>query len=79
VITEALDFLRGRKSSYQTTFRNPPGEAVLQDLAHFCRAYLSTFNPDPYIAARMDGRREVFLRIQQHLNLTDDQLYQLLK
>jgi hypothetical protein len=48
---------------------------VLADLAKFCRAHQSTFHPDTHVAARLDGRREVWLRITQHLNLTTDDLY----
>lgn len=29
------------------------------------------------MAGRLDGRREVFLRIQQHLQLSDDDLWSL--
>lgn len=50
---------------------------VLSDLARFCRAHSSTGHADPHIAARLDGRREVWLRIQNHLRLTDDELWQL--
>jgi hypothetical protein len=51
---------------------------VLADLAKFCRANQSTFHPDPHVAARLDGRREVWLRISQHLNLSTDDLYDVL-
>jgi hypothetical protein len=49
-------------------------QMVLADLAKFCRANRSTFHPDPHVAARLDGRREVWLRITQHLNLSTDDL-----
>ena len=70
-------FLRSRRQAYITVFAGPAGEAVLKDLARFCRANRSTFNPDPYLAARLDGRRECWLRIMEHVNLTEDQLYKL--
>ncbi len=69
--------LQRRSKAYQTVFAGPVGELVLADLAKFCRAYTPTFHKDARIAARLDGRREVFLRIQKHLNLTDDQLWAL--
>lgn len=69
-----IDFLRGRKRAYQLTFNTPMGEDVLIDLAKFCRAGESTFHPDPRVAAALDGRREVWLRIQQHLHLSSEQL-----
>lgn len=52
-------------------------EEVLADLAKFCRANQSTFHADPRVHAVAEGRREVWLRITQHLNLTDDQLWRM--
>ncbi len=75
--TRAVSFLLSRRGDYQAVFRNPRGEKVLEDLARFCRAHKSTAHADPYIAARLDGRREVFLRIQEHLRLSDDELWRL--
>jgi len=74
---ESQSFLAARRDAYKATYLNPPGQRVLKDLAKFCRALESTFNPDPHIAAKLDGRREVFLRIQSHLQLTDDELWSL--
>ena len=67
-------FLSTRAYRYKRAFLNPNGHRVLTDLARFCRAEKSTFHVDPYMAARLDGRREVWLRIKDHLQLTDDQL-----
>lgn len=77
---EAKEFLRSRALSYKRTFAPDDADntAVLKDLAKFCRALESTFHPDPRIAAQLDGRREVFLRIQQHLQLSTEQLWALL-
>lgn len=77
--TKALEFLRGRRRSYQLTFSSPAGNEVLLDLAEFCRANVTTFHPDPRVAAQLDGRREVWLRIQQHLHLSGEQLMELYK
>ena len=38
---------------------------------------MSTFNKDPRVQANLDGRREVWLRIQEHLMLTNDEIYEL--
>lgn len=72
----AILFLRDRKRSYYLVFRSPAGREVLKDLARFCRADRSTFHEDPRVAAALDGRREVFLRIQQHLNLSPEELFE---
>lgn len=76
-IDKAKDWLLFRGQCYQQTFNGPRAEVVLKDLAKFCRAHTSTGHKDPYIAARLDGRREVFLRIQAHLKLSDDDLWKL--
>lgn len=58
--------------------QQPASVDVLIDLARFCRANETTFVPkDRDAALVLAGRREVFLRIQQHLNLTNDQLFAL--
>lgn len=73
--TEVQGFLRERKNAYQQMANQPAGQQVLADLADFCRAYASCFHEDPRIHARLEGRRDVWLRIQAHLKLSDDQLY----
>lgn len=69
-----LEFMRGRKRDYVFAFTTQAGQRVLQDLAEFCRADETCFDPDPRVHAAKEGRREVWLRIQQHLNLTPSQL-----
>src|SRR5437016_3602967 len=65
------------RAAYRRAFGHYAGQAVLIDLAKFCRAERSCFDPDPRIHAVLEGRREVFLRIQSHLRLTPEQLYAL--
>ena len=73
-MSEARDFLRTRQQAYRQTFAGEYSRKVLTDLAKFCRANESTFNPDPRMEGVLQGRREVWLRISKHLNLTDEQL-----
>ena len=75
--SRAVDYIRSRKRTYQLAFGTPAGQDVLMDLAKFCRANASTFHEDPRLHAVLEGRREVWLRIANHLNLTTDQLYAL--
>ena len=70
-------FLRRRRTAYVQTFCSPVGEEVLRDLAPFCHAHKSTFHPDPRIHGVLEGRREVWLRIQHHIQLSDDALWKL--
>lgn len=76
---DIFSFLHNRKQAYQLTFQThqPANVVVLDDLFRFCRGRESTFHPDPRVAANLDGRREVLLRILNHLNLSEEQLAQL--
>lgn len=75
IIDSAMRLLRHRAHAYRVTFTGPHAEHVLADLARFCRACESTFHPDPRAHAVAEGRREVWLRLQHHLKLTDDDLW----
>lgn len=70
-------FLR-RRSAYKNTFNTSEGKQVLADLRRFCRATLPSADVDNvHTTYLLEGRREVFLRIQTHLQLTDDDIYNL--
>ena len=79
---KALDKLRIQKQSY-LQFKSVAGIPFLRDLANFCRANETclvkdkTGKVDPLLTAVLEGRREVWLKIQQHFNLTPTQLLQL--
>lgn len=77
VVEAARRFLMRRRYAYQTTFKGPLADEVLRDLAQFCRANRSTFHEDARAHALAEGRREVWLRIANHLNMTPEQLWQL--
>lgn len=76
---KARSLLQGRATAYKLTFNGQAADAVLRDLARFCRAHKSTYHPDPHLSAKLDGRREVWLRIANHLNLSEEQLWDLYK
>lgn len=73
-VEDALRFLQERKTAYQLAFGGPAGTAVLEDLAPFCRANTPCWDPDPRVHALLEGRREVWLRIQNHLSLNAEEL-----
>lgn len=76
ILGKTLDFIRRRKQNYQMAFLSgSAGQEVLIDLARFCRANETCFHADPRMHAVAEGRREVWLRIQNHLNLPIEQLY----
>jgi hypothetical protein len=70
---------RSRRSDYLTTFNGPVADRVLADLAEFCRARETTFHPDERLHAVLEGRREVWLRINKYLNLTDREIQSLIE
>lgn len=69
--------LQRRKMAYCKTFGGPVAEEVLADLKKFCRADVSTFHSDARVSAMLEGRREVYLRIMQHLTLNSEELSKL--
>jgi hypothetical protein len=58
-------------------FGNYAGQEVLMDLVRFCRAVQPTWSDDARHHARLEGRREVFLRITEHLHLSPEKLHAL--
>lgn len=81
LLSKAKDLLGQRQRAYFNVF-NPEqqfSEIVLRDLAKFCRANETCFHTDQRLHAVLEGRREVWLRIQQHLKLSPDQLAELYK
>lgn len=74
-LERAMNFISMRQRDYALTFRSQSGQAVLKDLAQFCRASATTFRADAREHAVLEGRREVFLRIANHMNLSTEELY----
>jgi len=80
-----LDRILRRRSHYRQAFRtdNPSAAFVLADLRRFCKVDQPAIvigqngQTDIYATGMMAGRQEVFMRIQQHLNLSDSQLMKL--
>ena len=78
-----FDFFKRRKINYQLAANQPAMQELLIDLAVFCRANETCVVKDMHGKVDMDrtmmleGRREVWLRIQEHLNLNIQQLYSL--
>lgn len=72
---EALQIFADCQRAYQLVFNTPAGQAVLADLAPFCRARETCVVPgDSDRTYVLEGRREVFLRIRDYLDLTPEQL-----
>ena len=82
--------IRKRKYAYRRMFLgengqlSADGQAVLADLAKFCKANQSTavVSPisrtvDPIASALAEGRRKVWLRIMAHLHIEDRVIFNL--
>lgn len=76
-----------RRANYRTCFTDErgkltaAGEAVLRDLATFCRAEKTTLITSPvsrtvdtHATMLAEGRREVYLRIMHILRMSDEQI-----
>ena len=71
------EHLRQRQIAYLQVFHedNEFLKVVMGDLGEFCRADVSTFHPDARAHALQEGRREVYLRIKEYLDLTPEELF----
>lgn len=91
-ITAQLRRIISRRNAWRDVFRSKDGELnksgveVLADLQRFCHDTRPTIKiskttgmVDPYAMAIAEGRREVFLRIKEHLKLDDRDLQRLIK
>lgn len=76
---KARAFLLNRQRAYRKLFagRGKDTKEVMNDLIRFCRGKSSCFHEDPRMHAVLEGRREVLLRIQDHLELDTDELLNL--
>lgn len=78
---ETLTLVTQQMTDYRQCFGSPAGQRVLVDLVDFCQAALTTMPSgegvrfDMNRAMVLEGRRQVFLRIQTYLNLTPEQLF----
>jgi hypothetical protein len=85
LVEDGLRILAIRRSRHYRRVFLPNGEItrdteiVLADLRDFGFANKSTFHTDPIEAARRQGRREMWLRISQHLNLDEERVQKLVE
>jgi len=72
------DELKRRGQVYRDTFQGELAEEVLQDLERFCHANATTHvEGDSHGTAQLEGRRQVWLRIQGYRQLSDQQVSEL--
>lgn len=65
------------RRAFRSVFGSYAGQAVLIDLAKFCRAHETTYHPtqDRRTQEILEGRRQVWIRIQDHMRLSQEQLF----
>lgn len=72
---QAIEFVR---QAYARLFEGGPTaddlDTVDADLRRFCRVDETTFHPDPRVHAMLEGRREVYLHMQQYATMTTDEI-----
>lgn len=72
--------LAERVKAYNLTFRSPSGQIVLADLMTFCGLADEAPRTDSmFEQGRAAGRRDFALRVQEHLNLSHEELYAVLQ
>ena len=76
-VDQVKAWLASRQNAYRGLFRGRHAPVVLADLAKFCRATETTYHENERLSGVLEGRREVWLRIQNHLNMSQDELYKL--
>lgn len=71
-----MKFLKGLQSAYiERLGGDGNAAAIISDLRKFCNATKSNFSTEPLEMARMEGRREVFMRIANFLNVDFSDIY----
>lgn len=78
-IAKTIEFLGWRKRAFQLLW---PGshratDVVLRDLSRYCHINEECPHTDPFKVGEWLGRRSVFLRIQRHLYLSPEELFEL--
>ena len=74
---EAERDLSEQAQAYRTCFLGAAGQIVQSDLAEFCHANETTFDPDPRMHAFREGQRSVWTKIQRLIGLTPEELFAL--
>lgn len=68
-----------RVQNYKDTFSSPHGQAVLKDLISTHQVMKSSFSSDPLEMARMEGERNVVLRILSIRETDTNQIQNLIR
>lgn len=79
-VAEAQQVLRNRREAYIRFFggtgREGDRTVVMSDLRKFCRGGQTAWADDARLHALLTGRQEVYQRIQDHLELSFDEMWE---
>ncbi|NHC63184.1 hypothetical protein [Paenalcaligenes suwonensis] len=85
-VMRRIQMITGLRSRYRRVFDGRDGDAVLADLAKFCKVGRSsvatsriTGAVDTHATMLAEGRREVFLHIAKVLRMTDEQINEIME
>lgn len=74
------EILIERSQAYKQTFKGEPASKVMADLERFCHVNTTTHvDGDSHGTSQLEGRRQVWLRIQGYLNLREGQIGEMLE
>lgn len=76
-VVNTLSMLRERKRGYQLWFGSRAGHAVIQDLLSFSKFLEGPARATNEETWRLIGRQDMIRRIQQHVHLSEEQLFAL--
>lgn len=77
ILEQLHNLLLRRRGQYQATFGDDTGAFVLGDLFHICNAGSTTYRGNPNDMLIAEGKRQVWLHIQNMIRGTDDEMYAL--
>lgn len=72
---EVRKYVKGKEQAYRICLNNEAAKTVLADLRLFCNGTRTNFSSDALQMARMEGRREVFMRIMTFLKVDYEDIY----
>ena len=72
-------FINRKQAKFKEALSGPAGEFLLAALLDFTGFYKQSFNENPYLTAFNEGKRAVALNIIQMLDLTENDLRNLVR
>ena len=85
-VARGFQMISGLRATYRRVFSGRDGEAVLSDLAKFCKVDRSSVATSPktgvvdtHATMVMEGRKQVYFHIAKILRMSDEQINDILE